>query len=122
MGFRLDRTYALRWDAGDLEGLEIDIRSTSVETMREVRALKLSQDETRLAEILIAHIKRWNFEDEAGETLPISVDSLLSQESVVLAAVAREWYLAAVGVSAPLDLGSTSTSPSAEESIPMEPL
>jgi hypothetical protein len=122
MGFRLDRTYALRWDEGDLEGLEIDIRSTSVATMREVRELRLSHDEDRLAAILVDRIARWNLEDSEGETLPISVESLLSQEGVLLAEIARQWYLAATGVSAPLDLGSISTATSAEGSIPMEPL
>lgn len=122
MGFRLDRTYALRWDAGDLEGLEVDMRSTSVGTLVEVKKLRASADEDRLAEILVSHIKRWNLEDEQGEPLPVSVASLMSQESVLLAAVAREWYLAAAGVSAPLDLGSTDSPPSAEESIPMETL
>jgi len=122
MGFKLKRTYALRWDAGDLAGLEIDIKSTSTGTMQEIRGLKLSSDESRLAEVLVDHIVRWNFEGDDGETLPISVESLLSQEGVVLAEVARQWYLAATGVSAPLDLGSPSTPPSAEESIPMEAL
>lgn len=123
MGFRLDRTYKLRWDDGtDLEGFEVDIRSTSVATMRAVRDLRLSQDESKLAEILAAHIKRWNLEDENGAPVPVTAAALLDQESVVLAAVAREWYLAAAGVSAPLDLGSTSSAPSAVESLPMEAL
>lgn len=128
MGFRLDRTYALRWDAGDLAGLEIDIRSTSVGTLREMRSLREGTPVNGkdanlvLAEILVDHIRRWNFEDENGEPLPVTVDSLMAQESAVLRAIAREWYLAAAGVSAPLDDGSTSTEPSPEESIPMEAL
>jgi hypothetical protein len=121
MGFRLNRTYALRWD-GDLAGLEVDIRSTSVATMREVRAMRVSENEEGLSKILVDHIARWNFEDESGEILPVTVENLLSQEPVVLGAIAREWYLAASGVSAPLDLGSTSSPPSEEVSIPMETL
>lgn len=123
MGFRLRRTYALRWDAGtDLAGLEVDMRSTSVETLMEIKALTVGQDERRLAEILIEHVASWNFEDESGEPLPVSVASLLKQESPVLAEIARQWYRAAAGVSAPLALESTSTAPSVEESIPMEAL
>ncbi len=123
MGFRLDRTYALRWDAGtDLAGLEVDMRSTSVATLTEIKGLRVSQDEARIAEILIGHVKRWNLEDEAGNPLPVTLESLLAQEPVLLAAIAREWYLAAAGVSAPLDLGSTSSDSSAEESLPMETL
>lgn len=123
MGFRLNRTYALRWDEGtDLAGLEIDMRSTSVETLSEIKALTLGQDETRLAEILVEHVKRWNFEDEDGVPLPIEVKSLTAQEAPVLAEIAKQWYRAAVGVSAPLALESTSSATSAEESIPMETL
>ena len=29
MGFRLNRTYSLKWDAGDMVGAEIKIRATS---------------------------------------------------------------------------------------------
>ena len=123
MGFRLARTYALRWDEGtDLAGLEIDMRSTSVATLNEVKALKTGQDEARLAGLLADHVKRWNLEDENGETLPISSESLYAQEAPVLAEIAKQWYLAAAGVSAPLALGSISSATSAEDSIPMETL
>lgn len=125
MGFRLDRTYKLRWDdeAHPLSGLEIDLRSCSVATLAEMRALRVGQgDEARLVDILIQHVRRWNFEDEDGAPLPVTAESLLSQEPVVLAEIGREWYLAAAGVSAPLVPRSTSTDTSAEESIPMETL
>ena len=123
MGFRLARTYKLRWDDGtDLAGLEIDMRSTSVETLTEIKSLSRDQDEKRLAEILVEHVASWNFEDEDGETLPIEVASLTAQEAPVLAEIAKQWYRAAAGVSAPLVLGSNSSATSAEESIPMETL
>lgn len=124
MGFKLERTYALRWD-GDLAGLEVDIRGTSVAVMQEIRGLRVSAEGTevlRLAEILAAHIKRWNFEGDDGETLPITAESILAQEASVVSAIGREWYLAAAGVSAPLDLKSTDSPPSVEPSIPMEAL
>lgn len=120
MGFRLSRTYALRWDAGDLAGLEVDVKSTSIETFNEMKALRVNGDEQRLVELLIEHVKRWNLEDEDGQPLPVSVESLQQQEVPVIRAIAREWYLAAAGVSAPLDLGSTDSPPSVEVSIPME--
>ena len=123
MGFRLNRTYALRWDEGtDLAGLEIDMRSTSVATLNEIKALRVGQDEERLGALLADHVKRWNLEDEDGETLPISAESLYQQEAPVLAEIAKQWYLAAAGVSTPLALESTSSATSAEESIPMETL
>lgn len=122
MGFRLDRTYALRWDAGDLEGLEVDVRSTSIATFNEIKGLSVNADEARVSELLIQHVKRWNLEDADGQPLPVTVEALQTQEPVLVRALAREWYLAAAGVSAPLDLGSTSSPSSAEESIPMETL
>lgn len=123
MGFRLNRTYALRWDEGtDLAGLEIDMRSTSVATLNEIKALRVGQDEERLGALLAEHVKSWNLEGEDGAILPISSGSLYQQEAPVLAEIAKQWYLAAAGVSAPLDLGSTSSGTSAEESIPMETL
>lgn len=123
MGFRLNRTYALRWEAGDLQGLEIDMRSTSVGTLGKVLAMLADRDEGTLAQTLVEHVIRWNFEDENGEELPVTVESLMQQEAVLLAAIAREWILATRGVTAPLDDGSTSSEPSEPElSIPMETL
>lgn len=123
MGFRLARTYKLRWDDGtDLAGLEIDIRSTSVATLNEVKALRVGRDETRLAQILADHVIRWNLDGEDGQALPVTTESLHEQEAPVLAEIAKQWYLAAAGVSAPLVLESTSSDTSAEESIPMETL
>jgi len=123
MGFRLNRTYKLRWDEStDLAGLEIDMRSTSVATLNEIKALRVGQDEERLGALLAEHVKRWNLEGEDGQTLPISAESLYEQEAPVLAEIAKQWYLAAAGVSTPLALESTSSATSAEESIPMETL
>lgn len=123
MGFRLARTYKLRWDDGtDLAGLEIDMRSTSIGTLTEIKSLNAIQDSARVIELLIENVQRWNLEDEHGEPLPIEAGSLFGQEAAVLAEISRQWYLAAIGVSAPLVLGSNSSATSAEESIPMETL
>jgi hypothetical protein len=126
MGFRLKRTFKLRW-GGDLAGLEIDTRSASVETAEEVRALVFQRrdgaegGESRLVEIIVAHIVNWNFEDEDGQILPVNAASLNAQEPALLREIAKEWYLAIAGISAPLDLGSTGPESSAPElSIPME--
>lgn len=123
MGFRLKRTYALRWESGDLAGLEIDMRATSVATMIELQAFKAQRDEKSLAAKLVEHVVRWNLVDENDEILPLTVESLTAQEPVVLAAIGKQWWLATAGVSAPLDDGSTSSTPSeSEASIPMDAL
>lgn len=119
VGFRLERTYALTF-SGDLEGFEIDIRSTSVSVVMQLRETRLDEVE-KIAELLAQHITRWNYEDEKGETLPITVDTLLGLESPVLAKIAKEWYRAATGVTAPLDEGLTvEETRLLESSIPIE--
>ncbi len=125
MGVRLQRTYALRWDVGHhLAEVEIDIRSTTIATLQQLRALRLhdADDVTTLAALLAEHITRWNLDDEDGQTLPVSTESLLSLESAVLQSIGKQWYLAAAGITAPLDERSTSGDTSPEESLPMETL
>ncbi len=125
MGVRLQRTYALRWDVGHhLAEVEIDIRSTTVATLQQLRGLRLSDadDIATLAGLLAEHITRWNLDGEDGQTLPVSVDSLLSLESAVLQSIGKQWYIAAAGITTPLDERSTSGEQSPEESLPMETL
>ena len=125
MGVRLQRTYALRWDVGHhLAEVEIDIRSTSIATMHTLRALRLADadDIATLAGMLAEHIVRWNLDGEDGQPLPVTADSLASLESAVLQSIGKQWYLAAAGITAPLDERSTSGESSPEESLPMETL
>jgi hypothetical protein len=118
MGFRLSRVYALRFE-GALEGLEVDIKATSVGTVLEMRG---AENDRAMAELLAAHILRWNYENEAGEPLEPTVDNLLALEAVVFARIVREWHRAASGVTSPLDPPSTDGEQSQEQSIPMETL
>lgn len=113
MGFTLNRVYELRWAGGDLEGLEIDIRSTSIGTQARMR----ESEADGLAEILAEHIVRWNWDD-----IKPTAEGLLSLEQPVFYEIVREWWKAARGVTAPLDLGSTDGEPSVEQSIPMDDL
>lgn len=125
MGVHLKRTYALRWDVGHhLAEVEIDIRSTSIGVLREVAQLRLdySEDTLKLAEALAGHVTRWNLDDADGQSLPIEAASLLGLEQPVLREIARQWQLAALGVTAPLEQPSTSGEQSPEESLPMEAL
>jgi hypothetical protein len=117
MGFRLNRTYALRFQ-GDLAGLEVDIAATSVGVVLKLRETSMG-DSAAFAGMLAEHVTHWNYEDEKGEVLPICVESFLELEEPVLALIVKEWYKAAVGVTAPLDEGSTLGQLVA--SIPMEP-
>lgn len=117
MGFRLNRTYKLRFD-GALEGLEVDLRATSVGTL----AVMSDADAAGLADLLEQHVERWNYEDQDGNPIPATAENFLGLEEVVLTAICREWFKAAKGITAPLESGSTSGSTLPEESIPMETL
>jgi len=111
MGFSLNRTYELRWADGDLAGLEIDIRSMSMATMEIIR----ESEDHEVAAIVAEHIVRWNFDDVKPTT-----EGLMSLEHPVFREICAQWYRAARGISAPLDLGSSDGVPSPVASIPME--
>lgn len=117
MGFRLNRTYVLKF-SGDMDGAEVKIRSTSTETALEMRTTK---DVPRMAALLADHVTEWNLDGPDGKPLPIEAGAILADlEEVVLAEIMKQWYKAAVGITAPLDDGSTNGEPYPVESIPME--
>ena len=111
----LNRVYELRWEKGDLAGLEIDIRKTTVDVVEQLRAA-VGNDE--FAALLAAHVITWNYEDAGGNIVPLEASEILANlEREELVAIGSAWYTAAVGVTAPLDLGSTSGEPFPEELI-----
>jgi hypothetical protein len=112
VGFRLNRTYVLEFE-GALAGAEVKIRSTSVGVLLELRD---ASSEKRVAELLASHLVEWNLENEIGDPIPLTVEGVLSLEGVVLGRIAREWYRAASGLTAPLD------DPMMEASLEMNPL
>lgn len=117
MGFRLDRTYVLQFE-GAMAGAEVKIRSTSIATMMRIRQV---QELSELAGLLADHLVEWNLEDEKGEPLPTTADAIMSNlEGVVLGRIAREWYRAASGVTAPLDPSPPPTGLFDEESMQVQ--
>ncbi len=126
MGFRLNRTYKLEF-AGDLEGLEIRIRATSFQTAVESQKFNILRPEemSAWADIFADHLVDWNYEGADGNPVPATREGVLSLEFPVVKAIRAQWDLAALGVTAPLDLGSTDGDSSEEPelaSIPMETL
>lgn len=112
MGWRMDRTYVLKFE-GAMEGAEVKIRATSVGT---VLALRGASDPAVVAGLLSEYLESWNFDDEKGEPLGTSPEDILGGvEQPVLQHIAQEWYKAATGVTAPLDF-----EPLTEAAIPME--
>jgi len=121
MGFRLNRVYELRWEKGDLAGLEVDIRKTTVDVVEQIRSAVTNED---FGALLAGHVLRWNYEDAEGNPVPVEASAILANlEREELVAIGSAWYEAAVGVTAPLDRGSTSGELSPEEStFETEPL
>lgn len=117
MGFRLNRTYVLKF-SGDMEGAEVKLRATSTATALDIRA---SQDVPHLVTLLAEHVIEWNLDGPDGKPLPIEAAAIMAGlEEAVLAEILRQWYRAAVGITAPLDSGSTDGEQFPVESIPME--
>lgn len=112
MGFRLDRTYVLQFE-GAMEGAYVKLRATPVGVAMALR-IGSSADGDEILELLAKYVSDWNFEDETGEPLPITVEAIKENLEVpMIAKIVGEWYKAATGVTAPLD--------PAVEQIPMEP-
>lgn len=115
MGFKLDRIYVLEFE-GDLQGAIVKLRATSVDTVEQIR----TSDKNQLKEMLADHVTEWNLEDRHGNPLPISSSAIgTHMEEAVLAEICLQWYRAAVGVTAPLDAGSTNIGRDLEETISM---
>lgn len=136
MGFRTARKlYQLVFEEdSDLYGLEITARSTTLGERREYLA-KMPADGgpdvwiDYQSAFFISHVTDWNLEDESGNPLPITVESLYSipgnGAELVMAAYVKRTF----GRQSSDDLkkessggDSTGTTPSTEASLPMEPL
>ena len=126
MGCRRNpKLYKLKFAAGDYEGLEVTMRSVSI---GEMRALQGGGEESgrdgfdRMAELVASHMVAWNREDEDGNALPPTMESLEDEEPSLVNVIIDKWTDAVAGVAAPLEQPSNSGAPAPVESIPMEVL
>lgn len=126
MGFRAQpKHYKLSFTEDELAGLEVTVRSVSIQRRLEFnRVLQAEADtpqaledrERAVAAELAHRLVSWNLEDEDGEAVPATLDGILSQEDDLIAAIIKAWMLAITGGPArPLDDPSPP-----ESSIPME--
>lgn len=126
MGFRVgQRTYVLQFGEGTyFDGAEIRMRPATIATVDEVEKLHVSEG----FPIFLEHVESWNLEDRDGNPLPLELEACRNAlEPAERTALARAWFEACIGVSAPLDppSGDGGRSPdgeNAELSIPMEAL
>lgn len=137
MGYKPKRvTYALEFEDDDLAGLEVEVRSVTLDQyLAVVGARRLANlpsrqwddDDTRamagLYDALAAALVSWNVEDEDDEPVPATRDGVYSQDITLMLPIGLAW-LNAMGGGIPegSDLGKDSApGPNAlEASIPMD--
>jgi hypothetical protein len=126
MGCRRNpKLYKLKFADGDYEGLEVTMRSVSI---GEMRALQGNGEDSgkdgfdRMVSLVASHLVEWNREDEDGQALPPTLESLEDEEPSLINLIIDRWTDAVAGVSAPLEQPSNSGAPAPVESIPMEAL
>jgi hypothetical protein len=122
VGKRRDpKKYRLTFADGDYEGLHMTLRSVTIRELRDLRADRpdetLQETTERMAQVIADHLVEWDREDEAGNLLPTTLESLLDEEPDFIQLVVAEWTKAIAGVPAPLESGSPSGELSAVESI-----
>lgn len=119
MGFRPKRrTLKIRFASDHpLHGLEIEAKSASLGEMLDL-GLRVPDEE------FIKYITSWNLDDEDGQPMEISVESLRTLDVVYVRDIKTTWIDMMTGtVSGPLDESSNAGEPSeatrVEQSIPM---
>lgn len=136
MGFHPARKlYQLIFDEdSELYGLEITARSSTLGERRQYvqNQPDLGDDIAYVdhqAEFFVAHITEWNLDDENGEPLPVTVESLYSLPDECFKLIIYAYVKRAFGQQTSTDLKKESdsgddmeTTPSTEVSLPMEPL
>lgn len=132
MGFRVQRkVYRLVFQGTDLDGLEVTARSLStaqfldLESARLTRAAGGEQSKgatARMLELFASALVEWNAEDEDGQPLPPTLDSVHAQDLDFNMQIIEAWTNAIHGVSAPLPQTSSDGPPSLEASMPMDVL
>ena len=106
------RTYLIEWaDDHPLSGLEISVRSCSIEQMEAVERLTLIESLDALA----AQITGWNLESEPGQMAPIGAAALRALEPAIAKSIVAGWFRAAWGADLPL------VSPRASADGPVSP-
>ena len=116
MGFRREpKTFLLVFDDPDLAGLEVRARSLSIG--------ELEDDDLQVYESFAAALVSWNLEDEDGNSLPATLETVRSYPDVgFMNALASAWIKAVTGVDDDLGKDSDSGRRYLEESLTMEPL
>lgn len=111
MGYTRTKTFDMRFKEGEMAGLEVRCRRVSVGTLFDVGAIVDRRKESKEAfaaavEELAKVIVSWNYEDDDGNPVPISVETLLEEDADFVLGLFRAWTDALGGVPAPLEQAS----------------
>lgn len=124
-GYRRERNlYKLVFD--QYPGLVVRTRSASAGMVFDVSRLTdleptpdtVEEMFEKFAGVLVS----WNLENDEGEPIPATVESLMDEDFDFVMQLIHAWIRAVTGVSAPLEKPSTSGNPSLVESLPMDVL
>lgn len=131
MGYRPKRkTWKLVFADEDMAGLEVAMRSVSVDSMIELAELQAAAaggsldgaGARKLFAGFAAALDSWNVEDEDGSPVPPTLDGVKAQDLDFVMAIVAAWFEAVTSVDPPSAAGSSSGGTLAEASLPMAPL
>jgi hypothetical protein len=118
------KIYELKFEGDpDLDGLVVKLRGLNTGQTLGIETAREDGSEDAVNGMLRTYADRlveWNIEGDNGETLPLTLDSILGLEPDLNNKVIRAWTDAINGVPAPLDSASPDGVPSLEASIPMD--
>lgn len=124
MGFKIPRRSAILEFDGDFKGAEIACRlDVNTETYFAVTRLQNDvgdgDDESKIRAVLaffVDHIATgWNLEDDDGQPIELTVNSLMTLPANLTLAIIPKWKEAATGVPVPLEQPSSDGNSSVEE-------
>lgn len=125
MGYTRSSTVKLEFKDGDMAGLEVEMKRTSMGGLFEVSEAVDGLDKTRKSferavATLADHIVSWNFEDKAGNPVPTDFKTLWGLDHAFIRELIKGWASSLSGVAAPLE--TPSPDGELEASIPMDVL
>ncbi|MEU6785908.1 hypothetical protein ABZ912_42535 [Nonomuraea angiospora] len=134
MTYKRKKTFLLKWDDGEFEGLEVRVRSISVRRFLQLGPLLEASFSDGFSEKDIAEMEAlfrefsqtlvsWNLADEdTDEPVPCTFDAFMDQDIAFVKEIISSWAEHIAGVAAPLEQPSPGGEPFPEESLPMETL
>jgi hypothetical protein len=126
------KTYRLTFADEQYEGLEIKVRSTSMEGLLDVAQLGgLDKGNVSAADLVklrplferfVSCVVSWNLEDDHGAPVPVTVEAFTAQDADFVMDTVLAWLEALVGAPGPLGGKSNAGAQFPAGSIPMETL